>query len=289
MAATAVRSGSRSSRPFTLLGGLLAAGSLIIFAMVGANLSGSRGAGGGGPTQAVVVAARTVPIRTQLQPSDLTVAHWAEGDAPSSAYGRISDVVGMVTAVQLSRGEPLTGNNVTRTTDLITGGQGSYLPIPEGFVALTLPYSELNGVSGYVQPNDYVEVVAQTTGQNGKPRVQTVFTNLHVIGVGTATEQMVANAANGPGARPTPGASYRSFNMITVVATQCDAEFLDWLQTNAVIKYTLASYHDYQPNDTHPDPACATVTSAKGVTADQVDARWPGLVADQAGSGGARG
>src|SRR5579859_3188526 len=128
-----IRSGSKSGRPFTLLGGLLAAGSLAIFAVVSSSLSGAHSTGGGG-TQTVVVATRTIPIRTQLQPSDVTLAHWSQGDAPVSAFGRISDVVGMVTAVQMTRGEPLTGNNIARTADLITGGQGSYLPIPEGFV-----------------------------------------------------------------------------------------------------------------------------------------------------------
>ena len=56
--------------------------------------------------------------------------------------------------------------------------------------------------------------------------------------------------------------------------TACDSEYLFWLLNNAVLKYTLESFHDYAPTPTQPDPSCADLNAAGGVGPAQVDKRW---------------
>lgn len=278
---TASKSGSRSGRPFTLLGALLAAVSLVLFVFLSTSISGGHG---GGPLSAtttpVLVAARDIPIRTPLTSGDVRVASWNTNDVPPGAFTRISDVVdtqtgSMVAAVNILHGEPLSANLLAKTESLIQGGQTDYLPIPQGFVALTIATTELTGVAGFIQPNDYIEVVV-VTSKPLKSQVRTVFTNLHVIKVGPASDQPLTGST---AAKPTPGPA-RSYNSMTVVATQCDAEYLYFFQSysNVTVKYTLASYRDYQPQDTQPDSSCPKVTSAHGVSIDDVNRRWSSLL-----------
>ncbi len=104
-----------------------------------------------------------------------------------------------------------------------------------------------------------------TVDANGKVATMTVFTNLHVIRVGPPS--------TGPNAPSTASAS-----SLTVVATQCQAEFLTWFLTNSALKYSLESYHDYQQTNTQtPDPKCQNVDAAKGVNLKSVQAAYPAL------------
>ena len=50
---------------------------------------------------------------------------------------------------------------------------------------------------------------------------------------------------------------------------------VQWFLANSVqLKYTLESFHDYQPAPSGPDPACLTISAAKGVTAADVNKRF---------------
>ena len=65
---------------------------------------------------------------------------------------------------------------------------------------------------------------------------------------------------------------------LTVVVTECQAEFLTWFLTYASLKYTLESFHDYTPSsNVKADPNCANVTAAKGVNLKDVMAAYPQL------------
>jgi len=149
-------------------------------------------------------------------------------------------------------------NDVAKPSQAL-GAQSEYLPIPKGYVALTIPTSEQTGVAGYIQPGDYISVIA-TVDIQGKVASKTVFTQLHVIKVG------IQGAAAGTGA-----------SSLTVVVTQCQAEIITWFQTNAALKYTLESYRDYERGSGSPDPKCPSVGDAKGVTLQVIQTNYPGL------------
>jgi hypothetical protein len=61
----------------------------------------------------------------------------------------------------------------------------------------------------------------------------------------------------------------------TIEMTQCDSEYMTWFQQSSQTKYTLESYKDYlAAPPSSPDPSCPTVTTAGGVSAKQVEARY---------------
>jgi hypothetical protein len=65
---------------------------------------------------------------------------------------------------------------------------------------------------------------------------------------------------------------------MTVVVTECQAEVITWFLNYAALKYTLESYHDYlQSGAATADPACPTVSAAKGVTLQTIQAAYPTL------------
>ena len=94
-----------------------------------------------------------------------------------------------------------------------------------------------------------------------------------IIRVGAAA----SDATPVQGGSSTPPKKGGLSNSLTVVVTQCQAEFITWFLNNAIVTYTLESYHDYSPQDTAVDPGCPNPTSAKGVTQTDVGAKWPGI------------
>lgn len=246
-------SGITSRRPFTLLGILLALLVIVAFVLVALNASNS----GATPTVTVVVAAADLQPRVAIAAGDLTTASFPiRNDYPKLYFNQVQQVVGMVPLVAIPKDKAITSNEVARGGQAL-GAQSEYLPIPSGYVALTIPTSEQQGVAFNIQPDDYISVIA-TVSAAGKVADKTIFTNLHVIKVGT------------PGATGAPSS-------LTVVVTECQAEVLTWFLTYASLKYTLQSYHDYQPANQAPDPACPSISAAKGVTLQVIQSAYPSL------------
>lgn len=226
---------------------------IVAFVLVALNASSS----GGSPNLTVVVAAADLQPRIAIRPQDLaTTTISVPATYPKIYFSTVGEVVGMVPLVGISKSQAITANDVAKPAQAL-GSQSEFLPIPSGYVALTLPTSEEQGVAFNIQPDDYISVIA-TVATAGKVATKTVFTNLHVIKVGT------------PGSTGAPSS-------LTVVVTECQAEILTWFLTYAALKYTLESYHDYQPGNQAPDPACPSIQAAKGVTLTIIQAAYPTL------------
>jgi Flp pilus assembly protein CpaB len=250
--------GLTSRRPFTLLGILLALLVIAAFVLVALN----AGNGSSSPTQSVVVASRDLQPRMAIAADSLQLQSiYVPSNYPKVYFSRISDVQGTVPLVAIVAGQAITSNVVAKPSQAL-GAQSEYLPIPQGYVAITIPTSEQQGVADFIQRDDYISVIA-TVSTAGKVATKTVFTNLHVIRVGT-----LASAAG----------STSNASSLTVVVTECQAEVITWFLTYAALKYSLESYRDYLKLGTEtPDPKCPTVGDAKGVTLPFMQATYPGL------------
>src|ERR1700681_355093 len=250
-------SGLRFTRPFTVLGILLAV--LVIAAFVLVALNAQNGAAS--PSMNVVVATRDLQARVAIDPAALQLTSVpVPATYPKVYFTRLQDVAGLVPLVTIPSGQAVTSNEVAKPSAAL-GSQSEYLPIPSGYVAITIPTSEQQGVAGYPQPEDYISVIA-TVATAGKVATKTIFTNLHVIRVG------MASAA---------GANTSSASSLTVVVTECQAEVITWFLNYAALKYVLESFHDYLQAGVQPDPGCPTVTAAKGVTLQVIQAAYPTL------------
>ncbi len=247
-------SGITSRRPFTLLGIVLALLVIVAFVLVALNASQS----GSSPTVSVVVATKDLQPRIAIDPQSLQLAAIPVPQTyPKVYFERVADVAGMVPLVSIPAGQAITANDVAKASETF-GSKSEYLPIPSGYVGLTIPTSEEQGVAFNIQPDDYISVIA-TVATAGKVASKTIFTNLHVIKVGS------------------PGNTGGSPSSLTVVVTECQAEVITWFLTYAALKYTLESYHDYLAGSQAPDPACPSIDAAKGVTLKIMQAAYPTL------------
>jgi Flp pilus assembly protein CpaB len=264
----------RSGMPYTILGGVLAVigfGAVLVFMNLGGGHSNSAGATG--PQVDVLVASQDIGIRTPVTASLVTVQKFAAADAPAGLYyAKVGDAKNLVAAVDIKKGQPLSPNLLVKSGDTVSGPQTGYLPIPSGYVATTLPTGEQQGVAGYIQNGDYISIVVFLQGGTAGTNVRTLFTNVHVLKVGPSSGEVVG-AAGASGPVRTGGVS----SSLTVVVTQCQAEYLNWFVANATLKYTLESYHDYKPQDVAVDSTCPSVSAATGVTRANVAQRWPGI------------
>lgn len=245
-----------SRRPFTILGIVLALLVIGAFVLVALNASTSSNV----PYQSVVLATKDLAPRLPIDAASLEVRRIpVASNYPPVFFTKIADVQGMIPLVTILSGQAITSNVVVRASQAL-GSQSEYLPIPSGFVALTIPTSEQQGVAGFIQPGDYISVIAFVSG-NGRTASMTIFTNLHVIRVGTS------------GSSTSSGAS-----SLTVVVTQCQAEVITWFVQNTSLKYSLESFHDYlSPDNQSKDPGCPNIDSAKGATLQTIQKAYPTL------------
>ena len=249
---------SRRGRTYIIIGAILA---VLAFATAAgiASLPLLQGTTGG---TRIVVANHDIKGRTRIQASDLKIVSF--NPAPPQYFTSTGDVVGKGARVDIPENSPVTANLVAAAGDLLSTSDQAYLPIPPGWLAVTIPTSEQVGVGGYVQVGDRISMLATiNTGVFGQSpsvaSVRTVFRDVPVIRVGPA------------GGSTTNAGSTTS---LTVLMTSCDSEFLFWLQNNATMKYELDSYTDYQQLPQQPDPSCPKISSATGVGPEEVNVRW---------------
>ncbi|TMF45474.1 MAG: Flp pilus assembly protein CpaB [Chloroflexi bacterium] len=215
----------------------------------------------------VVVAAVDIQAREPINIGMLALGQTTASSLPPHAFVSLGDLSGYSAVVPIYKGQPITANIVATDPDQIQGGSNAYLPIPQGYVAMTLPSGEQQGVAGYVTPGDYINIIATVnTGifnpTNPHMATRTVFSNLHVIRVGP------------PSASPKEGQAIGVSTSVTVILTECDAQYLNWLLANVTLKYVLLSYKDYDVKPPTPDATCPSTTAPAVVGPIQVDSRW---------------
>ena len=247
------------------------------------NFGGGGGAIGGGPNETVVVAAQSIPIRHQMNDADLTTTKIS--GSLQNTYTRPGDVKGLISEIQISKGALITSDMLARDAGLIPAGSApAYLPLASGYVAMTIPTGEQQGVAGHITLGDYITVIASasltifsTTGAAAGPAKvvsKTVFTNVHIIGLGPASANVQPAGAAGT-AGGAQGATTGITSSLTIEVTQCDAEFFTWFLNNTTVKYTLESFHDYLTQlPSASEVGCPAVQSAQGVSQKEVEARY---------------
>jgi Flp pilus assembly protein CpaB len=265
---------ARQRRPFTILGMLIALITLAAFIFLALNRPGS----GGSPIPltgdvSVVVAKVDIPSRATITAEQLTIAKLNANDVPPSSFHAIADVAGKTARfalIDIKAGQPVLANAIVTSADP-TPPVPSFLAIPQGFVAMTIPTSEEQGVAGYIQPGDYIGIIA-TVDKSGTTTSKTIFNNVHVLQVGTATVN-IANGRNGPTSNRVAGAAASS---LTIVVNQCDAEYLTWFLAKTNLRYTLEMYSDYNKGTANNPQQAADcpIDKAGGVTNADVAKRF---------------
>ncbi|GAC1675301.1 MAG: hypothetical protein PVS3B2_17790 [Candidatus Dormibacteraceae bacterium] len=253
-------------------------------------LSGTLGSGtGGGAQTTVVFAKQAIPARHIITEADLDTEKVSGAfTSINNTYLNKTDVVNLISQIQITKGSVITADMLAKDVGSIPSGAApAYLPLPSGYVAMTIPTGEIQGVAGRITLGDYITVIASasvtvfavgsSTPTTGPPKIisKTVFTNIRVIGLGPYTANVQPASGGAAGTGGSAGATGGVVSSLTILLTQCDAEYFTWFINNTTLKYTLESFKDYlaQPPSA-PDPTCPTVLAAQGVSQKSVEQRY---------------
>jgi pilus assembly protein CpaB len=217
-----------------------------------------------------LVALQDIGPRDPITSSLVALRQVPASSLPPHSINRMADVQGYQALVTIYKGQVLSQNLIASNPDQIDSGAQAFLPIPKGFVALTIPTDEQQGVAGYVSVGDYIDIIATVKIDVFTPVVRfsktvskTVFAVVRVIRVGP------------PSQGPKTGQQLGVASSLTILVTQCDGEYLAWLVNNASLKYSLLSSRDYALTPAPADASCSSTVVPGGVVGPaQVDARW---------------
>jgi pilus assembly protein CpaB len=133
----------------------------------------------------VVVAKSEIPLGAKIAVDQLALAPMPNGSAPEGVFRKIDEVAGRVAVTPIGLREPIT------KLKLAPAGVGAGLQavIPEGYRALTVRVDEIVGVSGFVMPGSYVDVIAVIVPVSPNvaaqgPISKTVLQNIKVLASG---------------------------------------------------------------------------------------------------------
>jgi pilus assembly protein CpaB len=138
-------------------------------------------------TQDVVVAAKEIPSGTVVTKEMVKVTAWPKTSMPSGSFSSPEKVVGKTVKIKAVAGEPITESKMS--------GEGAGLTVflTPGNRAMAVRVDEIIGVSGFIAPNDRVDVISTilppgASGQ-GEKLSKIVLQNKRVLSVAQNVEQ----------------------------------------------------------------------------------------------------
>ena len=185
----------------------------------------------------VVVAKTEIPVGAKIAPEQLALAPIPNGSAPDGVYRTLDEVAGRVAIIPIGIKEPIT------TTKLAPEGTGAGLGvlIPEGYRAMTVKVDEIVGVSGFVQPGSFVDIVAvvtPATQNNQGPISKIVLQNIKVLASGPKIDS------------PENQREPHSVSAVTVLVTPEQAEKLVLAANESKLQLVMRNYGDQEDTQT---------------------------------------
>lgn len=134
-----------------------------------------------GTAQKVIVATKDIAGRTKIAEGDVKIVEVSKDLVQESAMGDLKDVIGMMTKMPIMAGDQIRG----RSLALTPGERGLAGAIPLDKRAVTIAINDISGVEGFVQPGDYVDVIAaMQAGESGNVISQVILQDIEVLAIG---------------------------------------------------------------------------------------------------------
>jgi len=182
----------------------------------------------------IVVAKVEIPLGAKVTAEHLALAPIPNGSAPDGAFRRLEEVVGRVVITPIGVKEPIT------TLKLAPEGVGAGLTavIPEGYRAMTIKVDDIVGVSGFVMPGSYVDIVAVIVplGQSAAsgPISKIVLQNIKVLASGARIDS------------PSDQRQPTDAKAVTVQVTPQQAEKLVLAANEGKLQLVMRNYGDQE-------------------------------------------
>ncbi len=217
----------KGNRLLVILGVAAFVAAFALLLALGQSAAG-RSSGGAARSVQVVVAAREIPLATQVTKEMVQTTKYAPDQVPPGTFPSVDAVVGKFTGVAIHLNQVLADNLLVNQASDVKAAKQPYLDIAAGQVAIQIPTGEMIGVGGYIQPEDRIDIIVT------QDRItKTAFKNLRILRVGPA------GSANARGIS----------SSFTVTVSLPEAEQLKYLIENLSYKYVLKSVKDYDQLD----------------------------------------
>jgi len=188
----------------------------------------------------VVVAKVEIPLGEKIAEEQLMLAPIPNGSAPEGAFRKISEVAGRVAITPIGVREPVT--SIKLAPEGIGGGLSAV--IPEGYRAMTVKVDDVVGVSGFVMPGSYVDVVAvivppaQQNIQSQGPISKIVLQHIKVLASGPKLDS------------PDNQREPTNAKAVTLQVTPEQAEKLVLAANEGKLQLVMRNYSDQEPSQT---------------------------------------
>ena len=143
-------------------------------------------------TQDVVIAAKDIPAgstiaEAMLKDGTVRAIKWPKASVPAGAFGTPTEVIGKVNRVKIMANEPILESRLSGD------GAGLTVRLEPGKRAMAVRVDEIIGVSGFIVPDDRVDVIVTTTPpgvtSTDARLSKIVLQNKRVLSVAQSTEQ----------------------------------------------------------------------------------------------------
>jgi pilus assembly protein CpaB len=178
--------------------------------------------------QKIIVAAKDMPSGTMIDEKAiadglLKEVAWPKDSIPAGSFSSTNELLGKAVNIKLVAGEPILASRVG-------GGLGLPGRLTPGYRALAMKVDEVSGVSGFIAPDDRVDVIATVNAPGGEGRIsKIVLQDKRVLSVASNAEQK------------STGQMARS---ITLEVTPEEAEKLSLAQSEGPLSLALRSSRD---------------------------------------------
>jgi pilus assembly protein CpaB len=188
----------------------------------------------------VVIAKQEIPLGTKITGDQLALAPIPNGSLPEGVFRKMELVVGRVAITPIGVRETIT------SMKLAPDGTGGGLPavIPAGYRAMTVKVDDVVGVSGFVMPGSYVDVVAVITPQNQQgaeaqgPISKIVLQHIKVLASGAKIDS------------PENQREPTSVKAVTLMVTPEQAEKLVLAANEGKLQLVMRNYSDQEETET---------------------------------------
>ena len=188
----------------------------------------------------VVVAKQDIPLGERITAEQLALVPIPNGSLPEGVFRKIDDVVGRVAITPIGIRETITNMKLAPAG---TGG-GLSAVIPEGYRAMTVKVDDVVGVSGFIMPGSFVDVVAivvplaQGAAAASGPISKIVLQNIKVLASGAKIDS--------PENQRTPSA----VTAVTLQVTPEQAEKLVLAANEGKLQLVMRNYSDDEDTQT---------------------------------------
>lgn len=175
----------------------------------------------------VLIAAQDIPARVTITPQMLARVQRPTSAVDANALNDPRQAVGALTLITIPAGSSVTSAMIGHPTDV-----GLPVRLKSGMRAVSVQIDKVKGVSGLVEPGDYVDVIADPPKAAAEPPpASAILRGVRVLAIGESLEYSSA----------TPSPQEANSTTVTLEVTPKQADLLVMADLNTTLRLALRS------------------------------------------------